>query len=108
MSLKVLSRRNFIINNILIIAGVMLALYFAGVPTSLYKGFVSVHMALLTICGISGFLLSAFEEYNRIVQPWKRLSLVFVSISFLVTAFVAFIGWPAFGAFYALYFWLST
>ena len=108
MSLKVPSRRNFIISNILIFTGVMLALYFAGVPTSLYKGFVSVHMALLTICGISGFAVASFENYIYAFQSWKRLFLASIASVFLVTTTVTFVGWPAFGAIYALYFWLSA
>lgn len=100
--------RNPVIFNILTIGAVTLALHLVGAPASLYKGFVSVHMALLAICGISGFLVSIFESYQHVFQPWKRLLLVFVSFIFLVAAFVAFIGWPAFGAIYALYFWLST
>ncbi len=100
--------RNPVIFNIAIIAAVTAVLYLVGVPSSLYKGFVTAHMVLLVICGVSGFLLSTFENYQYAFQPWKQRLLASIASVFIVATAVTFIGWPAFGAFYALYFWLST
>jgi hypothetical protein len=94
--------------NAFVIAAVTALLFATGAPIQVYKGFVGGHVVLVTAFVIFIFIAAFFSSYRNSFSPWKRAladSTMFIGNTFEV---LIGIGWPAFGASYALYYWLST
>lgn len=94
--------------NAFVIAAVTALLFAAGAPIQVYKGFVGGHVVLVTAFVIFIFIAAFFSSYRNSFSPWKRAladSTMFIGNTLEV---LIGIGWPAFGASYALYYWLST
>ena len=94
--------------NAFVIAAVTALLFAAGAPIQVCKGYVGGHVVLVTAFVIFIFIAAFFSSYRNSFSPWKRAladSTMFIGNTLEV---LIGIGWPAFGASYALYYWLST
>lgn len=94
--------------NAFVVAAVAALLFAAGAPPHIYKGFVGGHLVLVMAGVIFGFIAALFRGYHNSFSTWKRAladSTLFIGN---VLEILIVIGWPAFGASYALYYWLST
>lgn len=91
-----------------VVAAVAALLFAAGAPPQIYKGFVGGHLVLVMAGVIFGFIAAFFRGYHNAFSPWKRALADSTLFSVNVLEILIVIGWPAFGASYALYYWLST
>ena len=94
--------------NAFVIAAVTALLFAAGAPPQIYKGFVGGHLVLVMAGVISGFIAVFLRVYHNAFSPWKRALADSTLFIVNVLEILIGIGWPAFGAIYALYYWLST
>lgn len=94
--------------NAFVVAVVTALLFAAGAPPQIYKGFVGGHVVLVMAGVISGFIAAFFSNYRNASSPWKRALADSTMLIGNTLEVLIVIGWPAFGASYALYYWLST